>query len=103
MTLGELDMAVRVDAPLLVVCLNDRAYGSELYHLREMGLPVDNALFATPDLAKVAAALGMDALQVTEFAQLDELPDRLASARGPVFVDCLSTREAVPTPLRDHI
>lgn len=102
MTMGELDLAVRDQVPLLIVCMNDRAYGSEMYHMREMGLPTDNAFFDTPELDVVARAIGAEAERVTTLEQLDELAPRLQSLRGPLFLDCILTQEFIPTPLREH-
>jgi thiamine pyrophosphate-dependent acetolactate synthase large subunit-like protein len=102
MTLGDLDLAVRDKVPLLVVCMNDRAYGSEMYHMIEMGLPVESAFFETPPLDAVAGALGAEAERVTDLDQLDHLADRLRSLSGPLFLDCILTQDPLPTPLRSH-
>ena len=100
MTMGELDLAIRDRVPLLVVCMNDRAYGSELYHMRDLGLPDEHALFETPDFAAVARAMGADAERITRLEQLDELGDRLRTLDAPLFLDCMLTQELLPTPLR---
>jgi thiamine pyrophosphate-dependent acetolactate synthase large subunit-like protein len=102
MTLGDLDLAVRDKVPLLVVCMNDRAYGSEMYHMIEMGLPVDAAFFETPPLDAVARALGAEAERITALDQLDDLADRIGSLSGPLFLDCILTQDPIPTPLRAH-
>jgi thiamine pyrophosphate-dependent acetolactate synthase large subunit-like protein len=102
MTLGELDLVVRDQVPLLIVCLNDRAYGAEIAHLRDFGLPVEHAQFATPDLAAVARALGCEALQITSLEQLDVLADRIADLDGPLLLDCLLTQEPLENPIRQH-
>lgn len=102
MTLGDLDTAVRSNLPLLVVCMNDRAYKSEAYHMREWGLPEDEAFLPTPDLAQVARSIGCTALRVEALADLDALPSLLDGLAGPLFLDCLLTQELLPAPLRLH-
>jgi thiamine pyrophosphate-dependent acetolactate synthase large subunit-like protein len=101
MSMGELDLAVRDRTPLLIVCMNDRAYGSELYHMRDMGVPLDAAFFDTPELDAVARAMGAHAERVTTLEQLDALAPRFASLDGPLFLDCILTQDFLPTPLRE--
>lgn len=103
MNLGDLDTAVRSNLPILVVCMNDRAYGSERYHMRDWNLPEDNAFFETPDLAAVAASLGCSARTVRSLEELDGLPGWLEAVEGPLFLNCLLTQELVRAPLRDHV
>jgi thiamine pyrophosphate-dependent acetolactate synthase large subunit-like protein len=66
MSLTELDTAVRAKAPLLVVVLDDGAYGAETYMLRKHGLDEALSLFANPDIAAVARALGMAAWEADD-------------------------------------
>ena len=58
MSLADLETAARHQLPLIVVVMNDSAYGSEWVHLRGDGLPVHYANLPTMDFAAVAAALG---------------------------------------------
>lgn len=103
MTMGDLDTAVRDRLPLLVVCLNDGAYGAEIFHLRNWGLPLEHAQFATPDLAAIARSFGCEAERITELAQLDGLADRFACLDGPLFLDVVITGDELPSPLRQHV
>lgn len=94
MSLGDLDSAVRANVPLLVVVLNDAAYGAEMHFLRMMGLPDDDSLFATPDLAAVATTLGADGLTVRSLDDLAPVADRLAAGlTRPLVVDCHVNRD----------
>ncbi|HKZ15637.1 MAG TPA: thiamine pyrophosphate-binding protein [Solirubrobacterales bacterium] len=103
MAIQELDLAVRERLPLLVVCLNDRAYGSEFHHMRDDGLPeVPGARFETPDLAEVARAFGCHGERIESLDQLDSLPERLASLDRPLLLDVMMTQELVPSLLRRH-
>lgn len=103
MSMQELDLAVRDDVPLLIVCLNDRAYGSEFHHMRDDGLPeVPGARFETPDLAEIARAYGCHGERVETLDQLDSLSERLVGLDRPLLLDCLMTQELVPSLLRRH-
>lgn len=100
MTMGDLEVAVREGIPLLVVCFNDGAAGSEVVLAEIAGLPGDDAIFGVADLAKVASALGSEAAVV---ATLDDLEPAVSawSRRGPLLLDCRITRE-VRSPRYAH-
>jgi thiamine pyrophosphate-dependent acetolactate synthase large subunit-like protein len=104
MMLGELDLAVRTKARLVIACMNDRAYGSELIHMADWNMPLhDSARFSTPDLAAVARSLGCAAERITRIEQIDALGPRIRELDGPLFLDCLLTEELVVPPSRRHI
>lgn len=104
MSLQELDTAVRERTPMLVVCLNDRAFGSEYHHMRDDGIPESvGARFETPDLAAVARSLGCEGEQIVNLEQLDSVPERLSGLDRPLLLDCLITQEVLPSMLRQHL
>lgn len=88
MTLGDLDTAARYRVPLLVVCMNDQAYGAEIIQAREHGLSETLPVYRTGPLADVARTLGVPARTVTRLEQLDDVPDLLAGMDGPYLLDC---------------
>ncbi|NYE18287.1 thiamine pyrophosphate-binding protein [Microbacterium immunditiarum] len=100
MTMGELEVAVREGLPLLVVCFNDGAAGSEVVLAEIAGLPPDDAIFGTADLAKAASAVGAEAAVIET---LDDLEPALSAwtERGPLFLDCRITR-SVRSPRYAH-
>lgn len=81
MNLGELDTAVRARVPLLVLVFDDGAYGAEMHFLRMLGLPDGDSLFATPDLAATARALGAEAVTVTDLDELRALDGLVTAPR----------------------
>ena len=103
MTLGDLDTAVRERIPLLVVCLNDRAYGAEVMHMQALGVPVEPARFATPDLAEVARSVGWDAATVSDLDDFDRLAPQIENVERPTFLNCLISENPVDSPLRPHV
>jgi acetolactate synthase I/II/III large subunit len=77
MNLQELQSAVRFGANLLVLVLNNEAYGSEFLKLRIAGLDPAGGTFRQPvNVTAVASALGARARRV---ATLAELQDGLAA------------------------
>jgi thiamine pyrophosphate-dependent acetolactate synthase large subunit-like protein len=88
MALGDLDTAIRRHLPLLVVVLNDAAFGAEVHALQALGLPTGHAHFGDPDFAAIAAALGARSATVREPGDLDQIRSWLAEPDGPYVVDC---------------
>lgn len=97
MSLGDLEVAARERLPLLVVCFNDGAAGSEIVLSRIAGLPVEEAVFGVSDLARIASAMGVDAAVIET---VDDLEPALAgwTQGGPLLLDCRIDRE-VRSPL----
>jgi len=88
MTLGDLDLAIRDRIPMLVIVLNDAAYGAEVQQLRRAGLDDALARFATPDLAAVAEAMGAEGMVIRSLEDVDALRGRLGlGLDGPLVVD----------------
>ncbi len=88
MTMGELETVVREDLPLVVVCMNDCAYGAEVHFLRMRQLPAQKAFFPDVDYAPIAEALGYEAHTIRTLDQLEALRPLLENPEGPIFLDC---------------
>jgi acetolactate synthase I/II/III large subunit len=83
--------------PLLIVCFNDGAAGSEIVLAEIAGLPADSAIFGVSDLARIATSLGSAAAVISTVADLE--PALAGWDRtGPLLLDCRITRE-VRSPL----
>jgi acetolactate synthase-1/2/3 large subunit len=87
MHLGELSTAVRERLPLLVVVLNDGAYGAEHYKLKDVGVDVRYAMNAWPDLAALAVAIGARGTTVRKLDDIDALAEIADDLDGPFLVD----------------
>lgn len=95
---NEFNTAVRHGLDVIVVILNDGAYGAEHIQLRNRGLDPAISLFEWPDLGPVATALGGRGSTVRN---LDELEDALASIgrrAGPMLIDVKLDPERVSVP-----
>lgn len=87
MSLVELETAVRLGLRLLVVVLNDDAYGAEVHHFGADDAAADLVQFPPSDLARIAAGFGAASLTVSTLGDLDGLGDWLDGGTGPMVVD----------------
>jgi thiamine pyrophosphate-dependent acetolactate synthase large subunit-like protein len=89
MTLGDLVTVASHPVPLLVVVLNDGAYGAERHLLDLAGRPHHMSLLGDVDFAAVAGALGIHGATVRTAADLAAQADRLREPlASPVLLDC---------------
>jgi acetolactate synthase I/II/III large subunit len=88
MTMGDLQTVVREQQPIVIVVMNDRAYGAEVHFLDLEGLPYEYAQFEDVDFAAVARALGITAFTVRHLGDLEAHSSLLAQPDGPLLIDC---------------
>lgn len=88
MTMGELESVAREGIALVIVLMNDCAYGAELHFLKERNVPVYLSQFPDIDYAPVAQAFGFEAATVRTVADLRALAPLLADPQGPILLDC---------------
>ncbi len=97
-SLGEFDSMVRAGLPVVVVVLNNRAWGATL-HAQQLMLGEDrvvNNRLENGSYSAVARALGADGVDVTEIAELvPALRSALASGR-PTCIDVQVSLAPVP-------
>ena len=94
--LAEFSTAVREGIDLVVLVLDDGGYGAEHIQFRNRDLDPGLSLFAWPDLAAVATAMGGIGLCVRNPADLDDVAGVLASRDRPVLVDVRLDPDQVP-------
>ncbi len=88
MSLGEIDAAVNLGVPMLVVVMNDAAYGAEVHHFRSLGLPTDLALLGGIDFAAIAGTMGARGLEVRSTGDLKRLEEWIDHLDEVKVVDC---------------
>lgn len=87
MAISELETAVRIGLPLVVVVYNDAAYGAEVHHFGE-GTDLSTVTFPETDIASIARGYGAAALTVRSPADLAGVTDWLASSpSAPLVID----------------
>ena len=103
MHVQELETIRRHAMNILIVVMNDGAYGSEVHKLRSEGMPEDGSVFGYCDFAAVARGFGLPG---RTFKSLDGLGERVAElAAGPgaaVWDFHVSDKVLSPTIRRAH-
>jgi thiamine pyrophosphate-dependent acetolactate synthase large subunit-like protein len=84
----ELATAVELRLPLLVVLINDAAYGAEVHDFAPTGVDVSVAQFTLKNWAGIAKVLGAEAKTVRELTDLDAIGSWLGNPAGPFLLDC---------------
>src|SRR5499433_2700111 len=87
MTMGELETVVREDLPLVIVLMNDCAYGAELRFLRLRQQPVTKSVFPDVDFAPIAESFGFEAATIRTLEDLHKLATKLRKPDGPILLD----------------
>jgi thiamine pyrophosphate-dependent acetolactate synthase large subunit-like protein len=89
MTLGDLETVSRLRIPLLIIVMNDRAYGAERHLLDLWGMSHHQAQFPDIDFAAIARDLGIEGHSVRTIADLDLVAPALSIKRStPQLLDC---------------
>lgn len=89
MNLGDLETAVRLNLPMLILLFNNGAWGSEALILRSAGLPEDVSIVPVPDFAAVMRAMGGRAYTIDSLDALRAVAGELDRVgRGPLLLDC---------------
>jgi acetolactate synthase I/II/III large subunit len=88
MTMGDLETVVREDLPMVIIVMNDCAYGAELHFLKLRQQPVGKSVFPDVDFAPIAAAFGFDAETIRTVDDLHRVAPKLRNPEGPIFLDC---------------
>jgi thiamine pyrophosphate-dependent acetolactate synthase large subunit-like protein len=88
MSLGEIDTAVAHRLPILIVVVNDAAYGAEVHHFLDLGFPTEIAQLEDRDFAAIARAMGAKGHTVRSVEDLKPVADWLESRNGPMLLDC---------------
>ena len=103
MHVQELETIRRHKLNILIVVMNDAAYGSELHKLRSEGMPEDGSVFGYLDFAGIARGFG---LAGRTFKNLDALPKAVAefaaSGGAAVWDFQVSDKVVSPTIRRAH-
>jgi thiamine pyrophosphate-dependent acetolactate synthase large subunit-like protein len=103
MHVQELETIKRHGLKILIVVMNDGAYGSEVHKLRSEGLPEDGSVFGYCDFAGIARGFGLPG---KTFKSLDEVPRlvaEFAAGGGAAVWDFhVSDKVVSPTIRRAH-
>ncbi len=94
MGISELETAVRLQLPMVIVIYDDEAYGAEVHHFGPDGHPLDTVRFPPADLAAIARGFGCDAVTVRTAGDLGPVRDWLAARPArPIVIDAKVTSD----------
>lgn len=103
MHIQELETIKRHGLNILIVLLNDGAYGSEIHKLRSEGFPDTGSVFGRPDFAAIARGFGIEGKTFTSLNELPKLAQEFAKKGGAAVWDFhVSDRVTSPTIRRAH-
>jgi thiamine pyrophosphate-dependent acetolactate synthase large subunit-like protein len=103
MHVQELETIKRHRLNLLIVVMNDGAYGSELHKLRSEGMPEDGSVFGYCDFAGIARGFGLSGKTVRNLDDVPKLVAELAASGGAAVWDFhVSDKVVSPTIRRAH-
>jgi thiamine pyrophosphate-dependent acetolactate synthase large subunit-like protein len=103
MHVQELETIKRHRLNILIVVMNDGAYGSELHKLRSEGMPEDGSVFGYCDFAAIARCFGLPGRTFTRLADLPKLVSEFAASGGAAVWDFhVSAKVVSPTIRRAH-
>jgi thiamine pyrophosphate-dependent acetolactate synthase large subunit-like protein len=92
MGVSELETAVRLALPMVIVIYDDEAYGAEVHHFAPGGHPLDLVRFPPADIAAIGRGFGCDAITVRRPADLGPVRDWLDGPRAaPLVIDAKVT------------
>ncbi len=102
MSLGELKTVVEHSYNVKIAVFNDSTYGIlEMLSRSDIGEEIEGGI-GSVDFAKVAEALGMEAMAVETYEDLEEGLEELIESRGPFLLDIRCSPEEVPILLRKN-
>ncbi len=93
MSASELETAVRLRLPMVIVVYDDEAYGAEVHHFGPDGGPLDTVEFPAADIAAIGRGFGCAGVTVRSPADLAPVRDWLDGPRAqPLLIDAKVTR-----------
>lgn len=103
MHVQELETIRRHGMKILIVVMNDGAYGSEVHKLRSEGLPEAGSVFGYCDFAAIARGFGLSGTRVADLGELPKHAAAFAAGGGAAVWDFhVSDKVVSPAIRRAH-
>ncbi|MEM9392750.1 MAG: thiamine pyrophosphate-binding protein [Pseudomonadota bacterium] len=103
MHVQELETMRRHGMKVLIIAMNDGAYGSEIHKLRSEGLDDSGAVFGRPDFAAIATGFGLAGQTVSDLGLIPELTRSFAEGTGAAIWNVpISDQITSPGMARTH-
>ena len=100
MNVQELETIRRHELNVLIVVMNDGAYGSEVHKLRAEGLSEDGSVFGYSDFAGIARGFGLAGHRVKDLGDVPRLVEEFAQSGGAAVWDFHVSDKVVSSVLR---
>ncbi|WP_040519521.1 thiamine pyrophosphate-binding protein [Gordonia aichiensis] len=92
MGISEMETAVRLQLPMLIIIYDDAMYGAEVHHFANEQVPLDTVTFPDTDLAAIARGYGCHAATVRTVEDLSVVERWLAEGpERPLVIDAKVT------------
>ncbi len=98
MLMGDLITAVSHDLPVKLVVFDNGRLGMVKLEMEQVGLPEFGTVLHNPDFARVAEAIGMRGIRVTDPHDVDEAVREALATQGPVLLDVLTNPDEMAVP-----
>ena len=103
MNVQELETIKRHNLNILIICLNDGGYGSEIHKLRADNASLAGSLFGRTDFAALAEGFGISGKRLTNLANMRDLFTEYQHGSTPTVWDVpISDRVASPVMKKAH-
>ncbi len=103
MNVQELETIKRHNLNILIICLNDGAYGSEVHKLRADKAPLEGSLFGRTDFAALAEGFGISGKRLTNLAVMRDFFEEYQRSSAPTVWDVpISDLIASPVMKKAH-
>jgi pyruvate dehydrogenase (quinone) len=98
MLLGDLITAVTHELPVKLVVFDNGRLGMVKLEMEQVGLPEFGTVLHNPDLAKVAEAIGIKGIRVTDPHAVEGAVLEALAHDGPVLLDVLTNADEIAVP-----
>ncbi|WP_456598983.1 thiamine pyrophosphate-binding protein [Blastococcus sp. SYSU DS0616] len=96
--LAEFNTAVRNGLDVVVILLNDSAYGAEYYRFVDQQLDPELTTFDWPAFTTVASSLGGTAVRIEGWSDFRRLEELVRPGCGPVLAEVILDAATIPDP-----
>ena len=100
MHIQELETIKRHGMNILIIVMNDGAYGSEVHKLRSEGMPEDGSVFGRPDFAAIARGFGLEGKTFKSLDGLPKMVEEFAKRGGAAVWDFHVSDKVVSATIR---
>ena len=98
MMLGDIMTIVQYKLPIKLIVFNNHSLGMVKLEMEVSGLPDWQTDMDNPDFAKIAEAMGMRAITVTDPAKVDEALTEAFAYDGPILLNVITDPNALAMP-----